>query len=157
MLQIFFLTVLKVSQYFYLRCSWASRNNGCFSAFCTLEWEHVISVQTFCYLSPCTAQPGDAGHIPRVPSADTHHQHTSDSSLRNHRKGVYTHTHACTAACCFVLRQLQSCAHTQTEGAPEPSQSCQRSVLSQKGNASSPRAERTAPCQRAEAVPLHRG
>lgn len=51
------------------QCSWTSRNNGRFSAFCMLQWEHIVSVQTFCYLSPCTAQPGNAGCVPQVQPA----------------------------------------------------------------------------------------
>lgn len=87
---------------------------------------------------------------PEIPS-----NNTSRTLPQGTTEKLQTHKH--TATCHSVSQQPQSCPHTRTGEAPEPSQTCQRRGLSQKGKASSPRAEWTTLCQRAEAVLLTEG
>lgn len=97
----FFLFSFKSVTVLLTQCSWTSRNNGRFSAFCMLQWEHIVSVQTFCYLSPCTAQPGNTSCVLQAQPALQGERWVSasqDSSPRNHQKDVRIQPFATVAA-----------------------------------------------------------
>lgn len=100
------------------------------------------------------------GHRPCSLSAAHRHPATTHLGLfpeEPQKRCINTHRQTHRAVWQSVSWQHQSCPHTRTGEAPKPSQSCQRSGLSQQGNAPGPRAEGTAPCQRAEAVLLAEG